>query len=40
MEPTYDAMIKLQAVEVDEKSSKEAAARQLRVDSRRICEWC
>ena len=31
---------KLQAVEVAEKTSKEAAARQFGVDPRRIREWC
>ena len=36
----YDATIKLQAVEVAEKSSKEGVARQFRVDPRRIREWC
>ena len=36
----YDAMIKLQAVEVAEKSSKEVAERQFRVDPQRIREWC
>ena len=37
---SYDTATKLQAVEVAEKKSKEAAARQFSVDPRRIREWC
>ena len=36
----YTVTTKLQAVEVAEKTSKEAAARQFGVDPRRIREWC
>ena len=36
----YTVTIKLQAMEVAEKMSKEAAARQFGVDPRRIREWC
>ena len=37
---SYDTATKLQAVEVAEKKSKEAAAREFSVDPRRIREWC
>ena len=36
----YDATVKLQAVEVADKSSKEAAERQFRLDLPIIHEWC
>ena len=32
--------MKLQAMKVAEKSSKETAARQFKVDPGRTCEWC
>ena len=34
----YDVTFKLRAVA--EAKSKEAAAREFKVDARRICEWC
>ena len=37
---SYDVAMKLQAVDVAETTSKEAAAKQFGVDSRRIREWC
>ena len=37
---SYDVSFKLLAVECAEKTSKEAAARQMGVDARRIQEWC
>ena len=36
---SYDILFKLKAVETAEKKSKEAAAREFRVDPRRIREW-
>ena len=36
----YDMSFKLKAVEVAETQSKEAAARQFKVDPKRIREWC
>ena len=36
----YSVTNKLQAVEVAQNTSKEAAAKQFQVDLRRICEWC
>ena len=36
----YDASFKLKAVECGEKKSKEAAAREMGVDSKMIREWC
>ena len=36
---SYDLLFKLKAVETAEKKSKEAAAREFRVDPRRIREW-
>ena len=37
---SYDVSLKLKAVAVAEKKSKEAAAREFSVDPRRIQEWC
>ena len=37
---SYDVSFKLKAVECAEKKSKEAAAREMGVDSKRIREWC
>jgi len=37
---SYDAVFKLKAVEVAEKKCKEAAAREFKVDPKRIREWC
>ena len=37
---SYDVSLKLKAVAVAEKKSKEAAAREFSVDPRRIREWC
>ena len=31
---------KIQAVELEERLFKEAAARHFKVDLKRICEWC
>ena len=36
----YDVTFKLRAVAVAEAKSKEAAAREFKVDARRIREWC
>ena len=36
----YDLSFKLKAVALAEKKSKEASAREFKVDSRRIREWC
>ena len=37
---SYDVSFKVKAVECAEKKSKEAAAREMGVDSKRIREWC
>ena len=37
---SFDASFKLKAVETAEKKSKDAAARELGVDAKRIREWC
>ena len=37
---SYDVTFKLKGVECAEKTTKEAAAREMGVDSKRICEWC
>ena len=37
---SYDVSFKLKAVECAEKKSKEAAVREMGVDSKRIREWC
>ena len=37
---SYETTFKLKSVEAAEKSSKEAAAREFKVDSKRIREWC
>ena len=37
---SYDVSFKLTAVECAEKKSKEAAAREMGVDSKMIHEWC
>jgi len=37
---SYTTTFKLKAIEVAEKKSKEAAARELKVDPKRIREWC
>ena len=37
---SYDVLFKLKAIETAEKKSKEAAAREFRVDAKRVREWC
>ena len=37
---SYSLTTKLKAVELAERVSKESAARQFKVDSKRIREWC
>ena len=37
---SYEVAFKLRAVAVAESKSKEAAAREFKVDAKRICEWC
>ena len=37
---SYTIATKLQAVELSKRPSKEAAARQFKVDPKRNCEWC
>ncbi len=37
---SFDISFKLRAIELAEKNTKEAAAREFDVDSKRIREWC
>lgn len=36
---SYDILFKLNVIEAAEKKSKEAAARQFRVDTKRVRQW-